>query len=64
MIELTNISKQYRGITINKDSGVYLWIKNIMNLTSNKATPLLALDNISFSVSSGEIIGIYGENGA
>jgi ABC-2 type transport system ATP-binding protein len=64
MIELQKISKQYRGISANKDSGVYLWIKNFTSLTSNKATPLLALNNISFSVASGEVFGIYGENGA
>ena len=64
MIVLQNISKQYRGISSGNDSGVYLWIKNLAALTSNKAAPLLALNNISFSVSPGEIIGIYGENGA
>ena len=64
MIELANISKQYFGITVNNDSGVYLWIRNIAALTGNRATPVMALKNISFSVSAGEIIGIYGENGA
>ena len=64
MIELKNVSKQYRGMTVNKDSGVYLWIKNIISLTSNKAAPLLALNGVSFSVLGGEILGIYGENGA
>ena len=64
MIELSNISKQYRGITVNKDSGIYLWIRNFASLTSNRATPLLALNNVSFSVGSGEVFGIYGENGA
>ena len=64
MIELSNISKQYRGLSINKDSGLYLWIKNFAALTGNRAAPVLALKNISFSVSEGEILGIYGENGA
>ena len=64
MIELKNISKLYRGMTVNKDYGIYLWIKNIASLTSNRATPLLALKDITFSVAPGEIFGIYGENGA
>lgn len=64
MIELRNITKQYRGITYNKDSGLYLWIKNFVSLTGNRAAPLLALNGVSFSVSRGEILGIYGENGA
>ncbi|MCL2479300.1 MAG: ABC transporter ATP-binding protein, partial [Treponema sp.] len=64
MIELKNISKQYRGFTVNKDSGIYLWLKNLTALTSNRAAPLLALDGVSFSVQTGEILGIYGGNGA
>ena len=64
MIELQNVSKQYRGIPVNKDSGIYLWIKNLVSLTANRAAPVLALDRISFSVAPGSIFGIYGENGA
>ena len=64
VIELRNISKQYQGIETNKDSGVYLWVKNFLSLTGNKAAPLMALKNISFSVAPGEVFGIYGENGA
>jgi len=64
VIVLQNVSKKYKGITINKDSGVYLWIKNIINLTSNKATSLLAVNDVSFSIQKGEVFGIYGANGA
>ncbi|MCL2832863.1 MAG: ABC transporter ATP-binding protein [Treponema sp.] len=64
MIELINVSKQYRGVSFNKDSGVYLWIKNFASLTGNRAAPLLALNNVSFTAAPGEILGIYGENGA
>ena len=64
MIELQNISKQYRGITQDNSSGVYLWVKNALSLTSNKAVSLLALHDISFTAGRGEIFGIYGANGA
>lgn len=64
MIVLENVSKQYRGMEINNDSGVYLWIKNLVSLTSNRATPLLAIEDVSFRVDKGEIFGIYGSNGA
>jgi len=64
VIALKNVSKLYKGVTTNKDSGVYLWIKNLSQLTSNRATSLLALDDISFSVGKGEVFGIYGANGA
>lgn len=64
MVELRNVSKKYIGVAQSKDSGVALWVKNIARLTTNKATPLLALNDVSFSVDSGEIFGIYGANGA
>jgi len=64
VITLQNVSKRYKGITITKDSGVYLWIKNLANLTGNKASSLLAVNNISFTVNAGEVFGIYGANGA
>ena len=35
-----------------------------MLFRSNKATTLLAINHVSFSVSKGEIFGIYGANGA
>lgn len=64
MIALENVSKKYAGISYNGDSGIYLWIKNIISLTSNRAPSILAVNNISFSVGKGEIFGIYGSNGA
>jgi ABC-2 type transport system ATP-binding protein len=64
MISLRSVSKQYRGVSVNNDSGVYLWIKNIINLTANRATSVLAVNEVSFSVEKGEIFGIYGANGA
>lgn len=64
MIVLENVSKKYKGLTITKDSGIALWVKNIMSLTGNKATELMAINNVSFSIGKGEIFGIYGANGA
>ena len=65
MIVLNKVSKQYKGILVNKnDSGIYLWVKNFLKLTSNKATSLWAIKNISVSIYRGEIFGIYGANGA
>jgi len=64
MISLQNVSKQYEGITNNKESGIYLWIKNIASLTGNKAAAITAVSNVSFTVDKGEIFGIYGANGA
>lgn len=64
MIVLKNVSKRYMGVTVNKDQGIYLWIKNLVSLTGNKATSLLAVNNVSFSIDRGEVFGIYGANGA
>ena len=64
MIALRNVSKRYRGVSETKDHGVYLWIKNIARLTGNRASTLLALHDVSFTVGKGEIFGIYGANGA
>ena len=50
MIVLENVSKKYEGISYNGDSGIYLWIKNIINLTSNRAPSVLAVNNVSFNV--------------
>ena len=60
MIVLEHVSKKYKGITITKDSGIALWVKNIANLTGNKATELMAVKDVSFSIDKGEIFGIYG----
>ena len=64
MIKLQNVSKQYSGITKEDHSGIYLWVKNIISLTSNKARSHLALNDVSLTVDKGEVFGIYGANGA
>ncbi|MBN1964710.1 MAG: ABC transporter ATP-binding protein [Anaerolineae bacterium] len=65
IITVSGISKTYRGYDIDhKESGVVLWAKNAFKLTSNRASSVQALANISFAVHQGEVFGIYGPNGA
>lgn len=64
-VEVHSLSKIYKGFNIDKqESGIGLWIKNILKLTSNKAESTYALNDINFSIRENEIFGIYGANGA
>ena len=64
MIALNHVSKQYIGISGGKDKGIALWVKNLARLTSNRAAPILAVNDVSFTVDRGEVFGVYGANGA
>ena len=65
MINVSSIIKTYLGYDIDhKESGVVLWVKNALKLTSNQARAVEALRDVSFEVARGEVFGIYGENGA
>lgn len=66
-IKVENLSKKY---TIGaKSSGslretlVYIW-NSFINKTKNKEHDFLALNDISFEVKQGEVLGIIGKNGA
>ncbi|SHI60489.1 ATP-binding cassette domain-containing protein [Lutispora thermophila] len=59
IIEVESLTKCYK--TLQKDSG----IKNsLKSLFKREYKNILALDNISFNVEQGEMIGLIGLNGA
>ncbi|MBN2391029.1 MAG: ABC transporter ATP-binding protein [Anaerolineae bacterium] len=65
MIKVSHIDKTYQGFDIDrKEGGIALWIKNLSRLTANRASPVQALKDVTFSVTQGEIFGIFGANGA
>lgn len=56
-IEVDNITKIFR---LNKPEGLIQALKNL----GTKPDTFAALDNISFTVSKGEVLGIIGKNGS
>lgn len=59
MIEVKNVSKEFKKVV--KDSGFKGSVKSLFN---KKVETIKAVDNISFTVEEGEILGFIGPNGA
>lgn len=59
MIEVKNLVKQYK--IIERESGLIGYFKNLLK---PKYKELTAVDNISFNIEEGELVGYIGENGA
>jgi len=59
VVNVSNVSKTFK---IDKPKGISALIKK--NLNSKQLKKLVAVNNISFSVKQGEIIGIIGLNGS
>ena len=59
IIEVKNLTKVYK--IIQKDHGVIGYIKNLLHPKYKNQT---AVNNISFNINEGELVGYIGENGA
>ncbi len=73
IIELNHIAKQYPGLekslrgTKLEVKGPLLWARNLSRaarLTSNTASSVTALDDVSLAIDKGEIFGLLGLNGS
>lgn len=59
MIDVKNVSKTYR--LVKKQSGLKGALKG---LVKRETIPVKAVDNVSFHIDKGEIVGLIGSNGA
>lgn len=59
MIDVKNVSKTYH--VVKKDAGLKGALKG---LVKREAIPVKAVDNVSFHINKGEIVGLIGSNGA
>lgn len=59
MIDVKNVSKTYH--VVKKDAGLKGALKG---LVKRETIPVKAVDNVSFHINKGEIVGLIGSNGA
>lgn len=59
MIQVENLTKEFKKVV--KQPGIMGSVKSLFNPHTEK---ILAVDNVSFSVSKGEVLGFIGPNGA
>ena len=69
IIEVNNLSKEYRLGSLGfssfvEDLSVFFSKFRSSKISQNPKNRFLALDDVSFSVSQGEVVGIIGRNGA
>jgi len=69
IIEVKNISKKYK---IQHERGKYIALRDVLtnffkkpiSVITNKSEEFFALDDVSFNVYKGEVVGVIGHNGA
>ena len=59
MIQVENLTKEFKKVV--KQPGIMGSVKSLFNPHTEK---VLAVDNVSFSVPKGEVLGFIGPNGA
>ena len=63
MITIENVTMSFK-LGIERNNSFKEMLINVFKVNKKKPQPFLALDNVSFHVEKGEVIGIVGKNGA
>lgn len=62
-LKLTNVSKEYQ-IGTKKDGSLRGTLSSLFRIRNNAKESFLALNDVSFDVEKGDVVGIIGRNGA